>query len=414
MVSIALLGHGVVGSGVVEVLTQNCESITKRAKEKIEIKYILDKREFNDSPFADRFTKSYNDILNDDSVKVVVEVMGGLSPAYEYVREALLRGKSVVTSNKELVAEKGYDLLKIAKEKNCNFLFEASVGGGIPIILPIHQCLAANEVIEIAGILNGTTNFILTKMIHDSISFDEALKMAQELGYAERDPSADVDGGDACRKICILASLAYGEHVYPKDVHTIGIRDIDLKDVEYAKECDCVIKLIGRVKKLDDGKLEIEVEPMFISNSSLLAGVEDVFNGILVRGDSTGDVVFYGKGAGKLPTASAVVADIIECIKHFNARKYLYWGNSDKQYVKDYNEYKTSFYIRISYNDTYNYIEEIKRQLSVSKFIKLYSSEENEIAFVTQEARISDINKSLRNLENKGITVLSKIKIGDF
>ncbi len=416
MVNIALLGHGVVGSGVVEVLTQNCESITKRAKERIEIKYILDKREFNDSKFAEKFTKNYSDILNDDDVKIVVEVMGGLSSAYEYVKEALLKGKSVVTSNKELVAEKGHDLLKIANEKNCNFLFEASVGGGIPIILPIHQCLAANEVIEIAGILNGTTNFILTKMIHDNVSFNEALKMAQELGYAERDPSADIDGDDACRKICILASLAYGKHVYPESVHVVGIRDIDIKDVKYAKECDCVIKLIGRVKKLNDGKLEIEVEPMLVSNNSQLAGVEDVFNGILVRGDSTGDVVFYGKGAGKLPTASAVVADIIECIKHFDTRKYLFWDDSDEQYIKDYNEYETSLYVRVSYNSTCtcDCINEIKKQLEVSKFIDLCHSEENEIAFITKKSKFKDINESLKNLENSGIAVLSKIKMGDF
>ncbi len=416
MVNIALLGHGVVGSGVVEVLTQNCESITKRAKERIEIKYILDKREFNDSKFAEKFTKNYSDILNDDDVKIVVEVMGGLSPAYEYVKEALLKGKSVVTSNKELVAEKGHDLLKIANEKNCNFLFEASVGGGIPIILPIHQCLAANEVIEIAGILNGTTNFILTKMIHDNVSFNEALKMAQELGYAERDPSADIDGDDACRKICILASLAYGKHVYPESVHVVGIRDIDIKDVKYAKECDCVIKLIGRVKKLNDVKLEIEVEPMLISNNSQLAGVEDVFNGILVRGDSTGDVVFYGKGAGKLPTASAVVADIIECVKHFDTRKYLFWDDSDEQYIKDYNEYETSLYVRVSYNSTCtcDCINEIKKQLEVSKFIDLCHSEENEIAFITKKSKFKNINESLKKLENSGIVVLSKIKMGDF
>lgn len=416
MVNIALLGHGVVGSGVVEVLTQNCESITKRAKERIEIKYILDKREFNDSQFAEKFTKNYSDILNDDDIKIVVEVMGGLSSAYEYVKEALLKGKSVVTSNKELVAEKGHDLLKIANEKNCNFLFEASVGGGIPIILPIHQCLAANEVIEIAGILNGTTNFILTKMIHDNVSFNEALKMAQELGYAERDPSADIDGDDACRKICILASLAYGKHVYPENVHVVGIRDIDIKDVKYAKECDCVIKLIGRVKKLNDGKLEIEVEPMLISNNSQLAGVEDVFNGILVRGDSTGDVVFYGKGAGKLPTASAVVADIIECVKHFDTRKYLFWDDSDEQYIKDYNEYETSLYVRVSYNSTCtcDCINEIKKQLEVSKFIDLCHSEENEIAFITKKSKFKDINESLKNLDNNGIVVLSKIKMGDF
>lgn len=416
MVNIALLGHGVVGSGVVEVLTQNCESITKRAKERIEIKYILDKREFNDSKFAEKFTKNYSDILNDDDVKIVVEVMGGLSPAYEYVKEALLKGKSVVTSNKELVAEKGHDLLKIANEKNCNFLFEASVGGGIPIILPIHQCLAANEVIEIAGILNGTTNFILTKMIHDNVSFNEALKMAQELGYAERDPSADIDGDDACRKICILASLAYGKHVYPENVHVVGIRDIDIKDVKYAKEYDCVIKLIGRVKKLNDGKLEIEVEPMLISNNSQLAGVEDVFNGILVRGDSTGDVVFYGKGAGKLPTASAVVADIIECVKHFDTRKYLFWDDSDEQYIKDYNEYETSLYVRVSYNSTCtcDCINEIKKQLEVSKFIDLCHSEEDEIAFITKKSKFKNINESLKKLGNSGIFVLSKVKMGDF
>lgn len=416
MVNIALLGHGVVGSGVVEVLTQNFESITKRAKERIEIKYILDKREFNDSKFAEKFTKNYSDILNDDDVKIVVEVMGGLSPAYEYVKEALLKGKSVVTSNKELVAEKGHDLLKIANEKNCNFLFEASVGGGIPIILPIHQCLAANEVIEIAGILNGTTNFILTKMIHDNVSFNEALKMAQELGYAERDPSADIDGDDACRKICILASLAYGKHVYPENVHVVGIRDIDIKDVKYAKEYDCVIKLIGRVKKLNDGKLEIEVEPMLISNNSQLAGVEDVFNGILVRGDSTGDVVFYGKGAGKLPTASAVVADIIECVKHFDTRKYLFWDDSDEQYIKDYNEYETSLYVRVSYNSTCtcDCINEIKKQLEVSKFIDLCHSEEDEIAFITKKSKFKNINESLKKLGNSGIFVLSKVKMGDF
>ena len=295
MVKIALLGHGVVGSGVVDILYQNSQSIAKRAKEKIDIKYILDLKDFKDSPFADRFTKNYDDILNDDEIKIIVEVMGGLYPAFEYVKSALLRGKSVVTSNKELVAEKGFELLKIANEQNVNFLFEASVGGGIPIILPLNQCLAANEVIEIAGILNGTTNYILTKMINENISLDKALEMAQKLGYAENDPSDDINGKDACRKICILASLAYGKHVYPRDVHTTGIKNITLKDVEYAKSCDSVIKLIGQTKKLDDGQLEIEVEPMFVKHDNQLANVNDVFNGILVNGDSTGDVVLDRK-----------------------------------------------------------------------------------------------------------------------
>lgn len=220
MVQVAVMGHGVVGSGVVEVLTSHAESIAKRAKEEINIKYILDIREFPDSPLADRFTKNFEDILNDEEVKVVAEVMGGVNPAYDFVKRCLQAGKSVVTSNKELVAKKGAELLAIAQEKNANFLFEASVGGGIPIIRPMSQCLAANDVIEIAGILNGTTNFILTKMIREQMPFADALKMAQELGYAERNPKADIEGDDACRKICILASLAYGKHIYPDYVNT--------------------------------------------------------------------------------------------------------------------------------------------------------------------------------------------------
>ena len=226
MIEIAILGHGVVGSGGVEVLATHKDSILKRAQNEINIKYILDLKEFPDSPFADRFTKNFEDIIQDDDVKIVVEVMGGLHPAYEYVKQCLEKGKSVVTSNKELVASKGAELLKIAKEKNVNFLFEASVGGGIPIIRPIHQCLAANNVIEIAGILNGTTNFILTKMIRDQMSFEDALALAQKLGYAERNPAADIEGDDACRKICILASLAFGKHVYPDQVHTEGITKV--------------------------------------------------------------------------------------------------------------------------------------------------------------------------------------------
>ena len=257
MVQIAVMGYGVVGSGVVEVLTTHTDHIAKRAKEEIGIKYILDLREFPDSPFADKFTKSFDDIVNDPEVRVVVEVMGGLHPAFEYSMRCMEAGKSVVTSNKELVATKGAELLKVAQEKNVNFLFEASVGGGIPIIRPISQCLAANDVIEIAGILNGTTNFILTKMIHDSMDFQDALALAQKLGYAERNPAADVEGADACRKICILASLAFGRHVYPEQVHTEGITNISLADVEYAEQWGGVVKLIGRVKQMESGKLQI-------------------------------------------------------------------------------------------------------------------------------------------------------------
>lgn len=329
MAEIAVMGHGVVGSGVMEVLISHKDSIAKRAKEEVHVKHILDLREFPGLPYSGIFTKDFNKIVNDPQVKIVVEVMGGLEPAYTYVKACLENGKSVVTSNKELVAQKGAELLALAQKNNLNFLFEASVGGGIPIIRPISQCLAANEMTEIAGILNGTTNFILTKMIREGMAFDDALKLAQQLGYAERDPSADVEGIDACRKICILASLAYGTHVYPDSVHTEGITAITKEDVGYAGAWGGVIKLIGEVKKLENGRIHIQMAPMFISRESQLANVDDVFNGILVRGDATGDVVFYGKGAGKLPTASAVVADVIDALKNgVKIHDSLFWQES--------------------------------------------------------------------------------------
>ena len=414
MVQVAVLGHGVVGSGVVEVLSQHVESIAKRAKEEIAIKYILDIRDFPDSPFADKFTKNFEDIINDDEVKVVAEVMGGVNPAYDFTKRCLLKGKSVVTSNKELVATKGAELLKIAKENNANYLFEASVGGGIPIIRPISQCLAANDVIEIAGILNGTTNFILTKMIRENMSFNDALAMAQKLGYAEKNPTADVEGHDACRKICILASLAYGKHVYPEYVHASGITKIALEDVAYAASWGGVIKLIGQVKKLDDGKLDVTVEPMFISKESQLANVDDVFNGILVRGDSTGDVVFYGKGAGKLPTASAVVADIIDCVKHLKARKYLYWSDGDGSIVKPYEETVYPIYIRVG--STLNkqaVFEKVSALFKNTRSIVRTNAPENEFAFVTDDMSVSEQINALSALENDGVKILSKIRISD-
>ena len=316
MVYVAILGHGVVGSGVAEVLRKNADSIAHKAGEPIEIRRILDLREFPDLPYADKFTKEFDDILHDPDIRIVVETMGGLHPAYDFVKSCLLAGKNVVTSNKELVAAKGDELLEIAKNNNLNFLFEASVGGGIPILRPIDQCLAANEVYEIAGILNGTTNFMLTRMIEDHMSFEDALALAQKLGYAERNPSADVDGHDACRKICILASLAFGKHVYPEQIHTEGIGNITLDDVKFAEAYGGVIKLIGRVSRLQDGRVSGLVAPMILPAASLLADVNDVFNGIMVRGDAIGDVVFYGRGAGKLPTASAVVADVVDALKH--------------------------------------------------------------------------------------------------
>lgn len=413
MVQIAVMGYGVVGSGVVEVITSHVESITKRAKEEINIKYILDIRDFPDSPFADKFTKDFEDIIGDDEVKVVVEVMGGVNPAYDFVKRCLQAGKSVVTSNKELVAKKGAELLGIAKEKNVNFLFEASVGGGIPIIRPMSQCLAANDVIEIAGILNGTTNFILTKMIDEQMAFADALKMAQELGYAERNPKADVEGDDACRKICILASLAYGKHIYPDYVNTKGITEISLDDVLYAEAWGGVVKLIGQVKRLENGKVDITVEPMLIERSSQLANVDDVFNGILVRGDSTGDVVFYGKGAGKLPTASAVVADVIDCVKHLNARKYLYWEDGTEADVEPYSETVFSVYVRAEANDTKAAIEKANEFFADVKPLTRNGAAENELAFTTGDMKSADIENAVKLLGENGVKVLSKIRISD-
>ena len=330
-----------------------------------------------------------------------------------FVKRCLQAGKSVVTSNKELVAKKGAELLAIAQEKNANFLFEASVGGGIPIIRPMSQCLAANDVIEIAGILNGTTNFILTKMIREQMPFADALKMAQELGYAERNPKADIEGDDACRKICILASLAYGKHIYPDYVNTKGITEITLDDVLYADAWGGVVKLIGQVKKLADGKVDITVEPMFIERSSQLAGIDDVFNGILVRGDATGDVVFYGKGAGKLPTASAVVADIIDCVKHLSARKYLGWADGSESDVEPYANTIMSVYVRAESNNTKLAFEKATELFIGVKPLTRNGAKENEFAFTTGDMKESDIEKAIKALEDNGIKVLSKIRISD-
>lgn len=414
MVQVAVMGHGVVGSGVVEVLTKHAENIAKRAKEEICVKKILDLREFSDSPYADKFTKSFDEILNDPEIRVVAEVMGGLHPAYEYTKQLLEAGKSVVTSNKELVARKGAELLAIAQKKNVNYLFEASVGGGIPIIRPISQCLAANDVQAIAGILNGTTNFILTKMIREQMTFSDALALAQKLGYAERNPAADIEGQDACRKICILASLAFGRHVYPEQVHTEGITQITLADVDYAESWGGVIKLIGQVKMQENGKVQMIVCPMFISRDSQLATVDDVFNGIMVRGDATGDVVFYGKGAGKLPTASAVVADIIDCVKHFQARKYLFWEDGDPNYVEDYLDDSVAMYVRAAAGDHPAAEDAVRRVFGKVDWLSRRDAGPEELAFVTLSMPERVINEKLDELKKAGITIAGKIRIGDF
>ncbi len=414
MAKVAVMGYGVVGSGVCQVIKTHFESIIKKINEPIEIKYILDRKDFPNSEFEQYFTRNFNDILNDDEVKIVAEVMGGVDPAFSYVKKLLLAGKSVVTSNKELVAEKGAELLDVARKNNVNFLFEASVGGGIPIIRPISQCLAANDVVEIAGILNGTTNFILTKMIKEGMTLSDALELAQELGYAERDPSADINGEDACRKICVLAALVYGKHVYPGWVYTEGIIKIDIEDVKFAELWGGVIKLIGQVKKLENGKIDISVEPMFIKSQSQLAGVDDVFNAILVRGDSTGDIVFYGKGAGKLPTASAVVADIIDCVKHMKTRKYLYWEeNKDENYVEKRENTFSAFYIRMNHKDYIKAKEVVNEK--IGNIRPIYNDiDKNNFAFTTDKISLGKVDELIIKLRNMGIEILSRVKIADF
>lgn len=346
MAKVAILGLGTVGSGVAEVLTKNAASIQRKAGEPVEIKYILGRHDYPDSPFRHLLVQDFSIIEQDPEVSVVAECIGGTDAAREYTLRALKAGKSVVTSNKEVVAQYGDEFLRIAREKNLNYLYEASVGGGIPIIRPLGSCLAANELTEIYGILNGTTNYILTKMIKEGLSFDTALGEAQEKGYAEADPTADVEGFDACRKICILASLSFGRHVYPQDVPTQGITGITSEDVSLAEAAGMKIKLLGRALRMEDGRVVAYVSPHFLPEDHQLAGVEDVFNGIVVRGDAIGDVMFYGRGAGKLPTASAVSADIIDAVKHKERRQNMDWSSGGKDVVGDYMTLPQRWYIR--------------------------------------------------------------------
>ena len=400
MIKIAVMGHGVVGSGTVEVFYKNRENICKKCGTDVDIKYILDLRDFPSLPYSDKFTKSFDDIINDDEVKVVVEVMGGLNPAYDYVKRCLSNGKSVVTSNKELVAAHGAELLKIAKENNINFLFEASVGGGIPIIRPLSQCLAANSIDEICGILNGTTNFILNKMINEGMSFEDALKLAQQLGYAERNPSADVDGFDTCRKICILASLAFGYHVYPDGIYTEGITNIKLEDVVYAKKLGYAVKLIGYSKRISDDKIFCATYPALIPFSNSLSTVDDVFNAIMVKGDATGDVMFYGKGAGKLPTASAVVADIIDACMHINRRKNIFWEDAKADYVIPCDEHETAMYVRAQCD-----MSDLTRPFGSAKALH---ADNGDVLFITPVMKEKEINKIL---SQSGIEIKAKIRV---
>lgn len=345
MINIAILGFGVVGSGVAGVFAENKDEIRERlCGKEINVKHILDLRQFPDHPLGDRVTSDFSKIINDSEVSVVVETMGGSHPAYEFSKEALLAGKSVVTSNKEVVANFGAELMEIAKSKNVCYMFEASVGGGIPIIRPMWQCLAANKIKSVAGILNGTCNYILTKMEKEKTDFSVALRQAQELGYAEKNPAADVEGMDTCRKISILTSLAYGKHVRPEQISCEGITDITYDDIAYARKKGFAIKLLGVSKKADDGKVYALTAPHLVSEGNAISGVNDVYNGILVVGNMVDDVLFCGRGAGSFPTASAVAADVIDIARC--GYKSISWKNEEADFLGDIAENEVRCYVR--------------------------------------------------------------------
>ena len=394
MVNVAILGFGVVGSGVAEVLATNGPHIDKKVDDLIRLKYILDVRDFPDSPFADKVIHDFSIIENDPEVNIVVETIGGAKVALDFTRRALAAGKSVVTSNKELVAEHGCELLKLAQEKGASYLFEASVGGGIPIIRPLNQCLAANEIEEIAGILNGTTNYILTRMIRAGLSFDAALKEAQQNGYAEQDPTADIEGHDACRKICILSSLSFGRHVYPSQVPTEGITGVTLADVAYADACGKKIKLLGRAIRRPDGKVCAFVAPHLVDVENPLAGVEDVFNAIAVKGNAIGDVMFYGRGAGKLPTASAVVADVIDAARHKDAKKRMVWAEGGDDVAVPPTDLESVWYVRVE-----GTLEAVKAAFPDCALLPRAGAPENEFAFLTPSMTRSALDSQLAGLK---------------
>ena len=330
MVNIALMGYGVVGHGVVEIAKTHKEAIEKSSGEKVQVKKILVRRAYPPCEENEKFTMDINEIISDETISVVVEAIGGTQPALSYVSACLKAGKSVVTSNKELIATHGFELMALAKENGVNLLFEASVGGAIPIIRPMNSCLAANNITKIEGILNGTTNFILTKMKAEGLSYNEALKQAQGLGYAESDPSSDVEGIDALRKICILSSMAYGRHIYPKYISPVGITGISSKDNDCAKALGGVIKLIASSCLCDQGTAFVEVGPAFVKGESLLSKVDDSFNGVKITTDNAGEVFMVGRGAGSLPTGSAVMADVIHCIVDKGRSIYKLWADGDE------------------------------------------------------------------------------------
>ena len=401
MINIAVLGYGTVGSGVVEVIGTNQDSINKKIEDELNIKYILDLRDFPGDPMESRIVHDYSVISSDDEVDIIVEVLGGVEPAYTFVKEALSKGKSVATSNKELVAAHGAELIALAKQNKVNFLFEASVGGGIPIIRPLNSSLTAENITEITGILNGTTNYILTKMTEDGSDFEDVLREAQEKGYAERNPEADVEGYDACRKIAILTSLACGKQVDYQDIYTEGITKISAADIRYAKAMKQSIKLLATMKKVGQN-LFCMVCPMLIGQNHPLINVNDVFNGIFVHGNMLDDAMFYGRGAGKLPTASAVVADVIEAARHRHVSIKTYWSTEKKE-LTSIDESIHKYFVRLKKNIDETTVETVFGRVEMVKAQGI----SDEIAFVTPIMEEKDFKKAIAQFDS----VLNYIRV---
>lgn len=397
---IAVMGCGTVGSGTVDIFDSKKDRVNSSLGENVDVKYILDIADLKGTPYESRVVRDINVILEDDEIETVVETMGGVEPAFTFCMKCLNKGKNVVTSNKALVAAKAEELFNAARKNNVAFMFEAAVCGGIPILRTLFSSLSANNITSFAGILNGTTNFILTKMINDNVSFESALKEAQEKGYAEKDPTADIEGLDACRKTCILASIAFGSHIYPEEIHTEGITGITLDDVAYASSVECKIKLLGVGRKLDNGKISAMVCPFFVPTSSLIAGVEGVFNACSVTGDSVGEVLMYGQGAGKEATASAVCGDVMECarIRHFE--RHYCWKNHKDGVLEDYMHCRTAFYVRGNADNVNEAINEIKEAFGDIRVLERKNAPENEIAFITPEKEEIDLRNSLSKVKN--------------
>lgn len=400
MIKVAIMGFGTIGSGVAEVLDINKKSIAARVGDEVELKYVLDLRDFEGDPIQSKIVHDYKVIAEDPEVSIVVETMGGVEPAYTFVKTMLEAGKHVTTSNKALVAAKGAELIALAKEKNVNFMFEASVGGGIPIIRPLNQSLTADRIEQINGILNGTTNYILTKMAQEGSDFADVLKEAQELGYAEKDPTADVEGYDACRKIAILTSLAYGQQVDYEDIYTEGITKITAEDFKYAKALGAAIKIFGTSRK-EGNKLYAMVAPQMIQADNPLYAVNDVFNAICVTGNMLGDVMFYGKGAGKEATASAVVSDVVDAVKHMNVNVMTIWED-EKQEVAPMDEMKNRFFVRIGAS------EKAKAEDLFEEVTPVDGGIADEFGFLTGTMTEKEFNETISQFD----TFITRIRVG--